>query len=470
MVLTERNDNTIAEPQYFTSVKKRYDIIVIGGGPVGCYAAKEFASAGYSVLVAEEHHEIGTPAHCAGFITPRCLNMVNEDGIAEKAILNRLTDARVHAPDGRILTVSGKVPRACLVNRAMFDRAVAERAVKSGAHILLNCKATGIEVDSNLKGQKDAVTVTLRFRGKDIKVRCSLLVGADGISGFTAHCMGLPSPEYILPGIIFRMAGLNLREDTVELFVGKDIVPDFFAWAIPQDNLGNGLVGLALGCIPPSAGSGYKKTPQHLKEILKQHITGAEGEERAVFTSEGIETFSPLAFLQNLILHPAYSSIFSKAKILGYHAGAIPVGFNRRTYTDNIMLVGDAASQVKPLSGGGLYTGFIAASCLFKVGVQALRKGDLSSEVLADYQRMWESAIGKEIKIGLMLRKAWLELDDKTINSILKDLDEPELLQLVSTFGDIDYPSRLAKIMLRKAPRFLKYAPGVIVSMLTSEG
>ena len=456
---------------FYSSVEKYYDVVVVGGGPVGCFAAHGFASQGVSVLVVEEHHEIGFPVHCAGFITPRSLEMVNEGDRARTTILNSLVNAKVHAPDGRIVEIPGKVPRAYLVDRARFDRVVAERAVVAGAGILLNCRATGISINPMLKGKKEAVSVFLQFRGKEVEVKCSLLIGADGVAGRVAKWCGLPGPDVIFPGLILRMAGLHLKPDTVELFVGKDMIPDFFAWVIPQGNQGNALVGLALGSAPPSRAGCMKDDPEQLKEM---HFLQIKADGNPSLFHHGLSQLPygmpSLLFIESLLSNPAFRDIFSGGRVLGYYAGGIPVGFNQRTYSDNVILVGDAACQVKPLSGGGIYTGFLAASCACKVGLTALRKGDLSAEVLADYQRMWEGAFGREIRTGLLLRKAWLNIDDATINSILKDIDDPAVLQMISTYGDIDYPSRVARVLLKRSPRFIKYAPSFLISLLKERG
>lgn len=82
-----------------------YDVIVIGGGPVGCAVARDIAAAGYRVLVLEEHREIGIPVQCAGLISDRTLEISR---VPSRVILNRLYGAVVYAPGGNILKLEGK--------------------------------------------------------------------------------------------------------------------------------------------------------------------------------------------------------------------------------------------------------------------------------------------------------------------------------------------------------------------------
>jgi digeranylgeranylglycerophospholipid reductase len=92
-----------------------YDVIVIGGGPVGCSVARDIAAAGFKVLVVEEHPKIGLPLHCAGLISSRTLELSR---VSPRVIEHKLTGARLHAPGGEVLGLHGKRVYALAIDRA----------------------------------------------------------------------------------------------------------------------------------------------------------------------------------------------------------------------------------------------------------------------------------------------------------------------------------------------------------------
>ncbi|PJB20869.1 MAG: NAD(P)/FAD-dependent oxidoreductase, partial [Euryarchaeota archaeon CG_4_9_14_3_um_filter_38_12] len=111
--------------------------------------------------------------------------------------------------------------------------------------------------------------------------------------------------------------------------------------------------------------------------------------------------------------------------------------------------------QVKPTSGGGIFTGLVSAKHCGNVAVSALEEENFSSKRLSEYQKLWYNEIGDELKTGMRLRKIFKKLPDPDIEKIFNILDDEEILELISKHGDIDYPSNLAKILVKK-PKMLK--------------
>lgn len=119
-----------------------YDVIVIGGGPVGCSVARDIAAAGFKVLVVEEHPKIGLPLHCAGLISSRTLELSR---VSPRVIEHKLTGARLHAPGGEVLGLHGKRVYALAIDRAAFDRDLATQAAAAGAEIACGMRVVDLE-------------------------------------------------------------------------------------------------------------------------------------------------------------------------------------------------------------------------------------------------------------------------------------------------------------------------------------
>ncbi|MFY9140881.1 MAG: FAD-dependent oxidoreductase, partial [Thermacetogeniaceae bacterium] len=151
-----------------------FDVIVIGGGPIGCAVARDIAAAGCRVLVVEEHPRIGDPLRCSGLITSRTLQLSR---VSTNVVLHKLTGARVHAPGGDVLELHGNRVYALAVDRAAFDRDLAAQAKAAGAEVMCSMRAEDINLVPG------GVQVKLRqrgTRGKIEKISSFLVIGADG--------------------------------------------------------------------------------------------------------------------------------------------------------------------------------------------------------------------------------------------------------------------------------------------------
>lgn len=380
-----------------------YDAVVIGAGPAGSAVARDIASHGFRTLLLEEHPSIGQPLHCAGLVTPRTLAIA---GVGEGVVVNRVLGAYVNAK-GRQLRLGGDRLRAVVMDRVLFDQEMARQAQESGAELLLACRAAAMEREDGL------VRLRLERRGKATLVLTRLVVAADGAHSRVARWLGLrPRRQELLAGLGIEARGHPRAEAMVEVFVGRDVAPGFFAWVIP---LGEGRlrIGLATG--------GASKPIHHLSA-----------------------------------LRDAFPRHFQGVEFLRFYGGTIPLRQWERTYDDNVLLVGDAAGQVKPTSGGGIYMGLVGARHCASVAVAALRRDDLSAAALADYQRRWLAEIGDELQQGALLRRLYLSASDAQLERALALLSLPYLRRLINADGDIDYPSRLFRSLTTAAPFVLK--------------
>ncbi|MBI2873270.1 MAG: NAD(P)/FAD-dependent oxidoreductase [Chloroflexi bacterium] len=375
-----------------------YDLIVVGAGPAGSATAAKVAAEGFRVLVLEEHPVIGRPLQCSGFVSPRTLDIA---GVGQEVVLNSVKGAVVHCGQAS-LALGGERVHGLVLDRTRLDQLVAAAAEKRGVAFGHGCKVVGLErVDGHVEVRVE------RRRGGDMLARTRLVVGADGWNSVVARWMGVAraGPTIRAVGIEAEVRGRAMEK--AHVFVGNRMAPGWFGWAVP---LGDGRIRLGVGADPEAA----RVHPRALLEMLLE----------------------------------AYPEHFASLKVLSYSGGFIPLYAGRRngcldSVADRVMLVGDAARQVKSTSGGGIYTGLVAAECAAATAVRALGEGDLSASALASYERAWRSRLGQELERGRDVRQVFLSLSDDQLQWVLRLFGYGPLQRIISRYGDIDYPSAM---------------------------
>jgi digeranylgeranylglycerophospholipid reductase len=377
-------------------MKNFSDVAVVGGGPCGSFCALSMAKKGAEVMVFEEHSEIGVPCHCAGHLSVNSLKNLELYPLPKGIIENVFYGVKIYSPSGLEFSVRFASAITCAVNRTLFDKHISHLAEKAGVHYCLSSRVESlITKDSFVKG------VLVKQKGETVKFFSSLVVDAEGTAYRILRQAGLAPPRgdsfvYCVNAEVENVKDLEF--DVVEVFLGNNYTPGFYAWLIPK---GEGKAKVGLG-----ARVGNPKTL--LQKFMKKH--------------------------------PAASKKLQEAKIVRESFHPIPLGGPLpKTYSDGFLAVGDAASQVKPTTGGGVIFGLNCAKVAADVVAEALNKKDLSSKFLGIYQKRFMKLIGFDVKVMLEARRMLNRISDKKLDSFVSFCRKIHLDEGFKDLREIDF-------------------------------
>lgn len=383
---------------------------VIGAGPAGSMAAKYAAKSGARVILLEEHAAVGWPVECAGLLGAGAMA---ESELARGPFIQRgMSGAAIYSPGGSCLYFKARTSKAWVVDRRLFDRALARDALREGAELRLRSYVRKMRSDEGL--------CTLTFAGGE-EIRARIVISAEGVRARLARQWGIKPPEIILSGAQVEAPFAVEDPESVEVHLGQ--APGLFAWVVPtgEETARIGLCARERGC-------------DHLRAFLKSE--------------------------------PIRKRIRGSAAVI--NVGGLPLGPAAVTAVAGLLAVGDAAAQVKPTSGGGIYPGLVAAKIAGGVAAAAAMEGDSSAKRLSEYDRLWRAKLGRELEIGMRANRMLNKMSHAELDGVVGYLaGKPRLIKAIEEHGDIDRPSHLMARMLRhldwdaiKLAGLLRYALG----------
>jgi digeranylgeranylglycerophospholipid reductase len=354
-------------------IKEFYDVIVIGAGPAGSVAARFAAENGASVLMLERDREPGIPVRCAEGVSHNGIAPFIE--IDQRWIASEIKVAKLSSPDGNYAEMHNN-GTGYVLERRIFDTALCELACKHGAHLLTKADAV------DLIWEKDRISgVKYRYQDQLREVKCNIVIGADGVESRVGRWAGIKTDvplSDIEPCVQYTVAGLNIRKDMLEMYFGNEISPGGYLWIFPKSsetaNIGLGIAGHRTNAGGPK---------YYLDKFMEEH--------------------------------------FPEASITYTMFGGVTVSDTlKEIVKDNIMLIGDAARQVNPLTGGGIVQGMIAGSIAGEVAADAVKKGRYDKKFLSRYRKEWDKKLGKNQTMMYKIKQKMMKMPDEKFNNIVK--------------------------------------------------
>jgi len=379
---------------------RSYDVIVVGAGPAGSYVAYELASLGHDVAVFEEKSASGLNACCTGIISTECFHSL---GLGTDVMLTELNSAKFFSPSGRCLKLQTEKIQAYVVDRPLLDETLVSKAQSKGAQYFCSSHV------SDVISVEDSMQVEILCSGTREIFSGRVVVLANGFRPRLPQKLGMGKIRNFLVGAQAEVEAADVNE--FEVYFGQRIAPGAFAWVVPTST-NKVYVGL-------------------------------------------LATSQARLYLQELL-----NSLFRQGRITSRESEirqkAVPVGTLARSYGDRVLAIGDAAGQVKPTTGGGIYFGHVAARIAAQVLDEALTRDNLTAGQLSRYQKLWKEKMGKELSRGYWARWAYAKLSDRQIDGIFNMFDSDGVAEalLNSDNFSFDWHSKLILMVLRQSSAY----------------
>ena len=337
-------------------------MVVIGSGPAGATTARYAADHGLKVLLVDKKQELGAPIQCSGAVSAHALADVEvfpDDEFVLTPIYGFIVYDQAGKPvhlDYRKLKADpyANTPLGYVVDRRRFDRALLAKAEAAGVETWLKTEAMGIQ-----RVSAEYLEVNLRRLGREISVRTRILAGADGVQSQVGKWFGLRTHiklselasclQYVVDGVE--------TEGLLEIMTGHRIAPGGYAWIFPKQN--------------------------HHAEVGLGVIR--------TMTDEDAHTY-----LERLINDSFLSERLKNLRILEIQGGGVPLAAPlKQQYSDNMLLVGDAARHVNPITGGGIHTALRCGAIAGRFIAEVVRSADTpTAERMSAYQQRWAEELG----------------------------------------------------------------------------
>jgi digeranylgeranylglycerophospholipid reductase len=358
------------------------DVLVVGAGPAGAVAALQAKQAApeLDVVLLERDRAVGAPVRCAEGVGDAGLReFANPDGA--DWVSRKITDVIFEAPDDTQVVLAGSGV-GWILDRTRFDAFLAAQAAAEGAAVLVGAEATAMARNGDGRWH-----VRVKQRGTEEIYRARMVIGADGVETMVGRWAGLETrvpardmescAQYVLQGIDFN-------PDAIYLQFSNAIAPGGYAWIFPK---GVGVANVGLGLVALKTDG--RNARQYLDAWVDRRFpTGA----RTGYTVGGV------------IVHTTI----------------------KKTYTDGVLVAGDAAHMINPLSGGGITNAMKAGRLAGCTAAAAIRGKDTSERRLSAYHNAWMDMLGEDHLKYYRIKQALEHMDDAFLNSLARTVNKIE--------------------------------------------
>ena len=353
-------------------LQNKYDVVVVGGGPAGSMAAWEVAKRGVSVCMLEKDRDIGYPVRCgeaAGESGLRQFVEIQDNWIAEK-----ITSAKLVSPNFTAVDVNFASETGYILNRRIFDYDLSKYAANAGAEVYTKAYVKNVLTKN---GQTNGVV--LDYLGEEKQIQAKIVIGADGLTSRVGRWAGLKTQvrmKDMESTVQYSVANVDIEPNKMIMYVGMNHAPGGYVWVFPKGkkfaNIGIGISGKY---------SKHKSAQKYLDEFMKRE--------------------------------------YPDAAILTTMCGGVPCAKPmEKPVANGIMLVGDAAHQINPMTGGGIVAGMKGGWIAGQVAAKAIQNNDYSENGLIDYPKRMRKDFGKNHERFYKIKEATEKLTNDELNSI----------------------------------------------------
>ncbi|MCK5476443.1 MAG: NAD(P)/FAD-dependent oxidoreductase, partial [Candidatus Aenigmarchaeota archaeon] len=391
---------------------------IVGAGPAGSTMAGKLLilNKKHKVCIVEEHKKAGTPQQCSGLFSKNILDLTK---LKKNEIIQEIKGANFYSPSGSCISIETKQTQAYVVDRTIFDARLCDEVKKAGAKLMYNTRfISAKKIDNYYR-----ITVFDKNINKTKTIISKYIVGCDGAYSTVANTFSFPKVQSLYGYCIFAKAKTKkdidfIANNKVELYFGKKTAPDFFLWKIPRETENTIEIGVA------SSGNPFVLIE---KFMAKEKI--------------------------------------NKKDIVEKMGGLIPFEIRKQIIKDGVVLVGDAAGQVKATTGGGVVWGMKCA----KIAAEALNKAiDQNSEKCLQYYALEFNKNAKpELRRLKLLRSFLNSRSDGQLNNVFETINNnPEMIEFTKNSGDMDSISPAFFSLLKKPKLWFVFAKAGLRSLV----
>jgi geranylgeranyl reductase family protein len=361
-----------------------YDIVVVGAGPAGSTAAKTLAEQGLSVLLIDKE-KFPRDKPCGGGLPIRVLNRfkyVKDKGLIESYSYGGFA----HSSSLKYkVELQRNEPIVAMILRKKFDYELVKLAIESGSVFIDEKSAKDIKI------LKDKARILLN---DGTNVESQIVIGADGVWSNIAKKSGLNQSRKNVGICLFQEYPMS--SETLDRFFGEKRLCHIhmklqgiagYGWVFPKkEHLNIGIVEYRLAASRP-------KGKTKLSEVYKNYINILKG-----------------------------SKIIPDDLKMGRVKGwALPIFPLEKTYSDRVILCGDAGGFINPVSGEGIYYAMSSGEIAARVITEALEVGETDERFLSMYQKNWKNDFGRDIKLLSRSAKQWTKENEKFVKLASRD-------------------------------------------------
>ncbi len=370
---------------------KSHDVIIIGAGPIGSYIGYLLARSGFDVGIFEKNPFAGKEVNCTGIVSPECLRKIE---VSTEIIQRPINSIKAFSPSGDFIHYNSVEPLAYVIDRCLFDREINKMSKKEGAVTYFNMRVR--EVDN--KNGAFRIKVETMQGEKEFSSKIGIIATGFELNSLFGYINRMDDYSY---GIQTEVMMEDVND--VEVYFGSVIAPGSFGWVVPTKDKTT-----KIGLIS-------RKNPSH---YLKN-------------------------FLENPFIYNRVKKYYKKTK-----CSPIPLKPISKSYAERILIVGEAAGQVKTTTGGGIYFGFLCSEIAVETILKAFKDNNFGENMLSEYEIRWRERIESELKAGKRLRSLFSKLSDRQIDLIINLAKKDGIMSIIKR-SDFDWHKDIITYFIR---------------------